>query len=79
MSTRCAHCGDFNPRRSMQPPGEWVDYLVSERDATDPVGTTVIPLCRECYAEARDYEDLDDAQDFLDELDTDALVDDVAG
>lgn len=79
MSKRCAHCGDFNPRRSQRPPGEWVDYLVSERDANSPVGTFVIPLCLECFAEARDFDDLAAATSFLDELDVDALVDEVAG
>ena len=62
----------------MQPPGEWVDYLGSERDV-NPVGTVVIPLCRECYADAREYDGLDSAREFLDELDLDAVVDEVAG
>lgn len=62
----------------MQPPGEWVDHLVAERDV-NAVGTIVIPLCRECYADAREYDDLDDARELLDELDPGALVDDVAG
>lgn len=63
----------------MQPPGEWVDHLVAERGAAEPVGTVVIPLCRECYAEADGYDDLDSAREFLGEIDTDRLVDEVSG
>lgn len=81
MSKRCARCQEFNPRRSMRIPGPWVDYLTRERDASDPVGTFVMPLCRECYAEADDAPDevTDDVADFLDDVDPDALVDEVAG
>jgi hypothetical protein len=81
MSKRCAHCGEFNPRRSLRMPGSWVDYLEGEQGLASPVGTLVMPLCRECYADASDLpeDDADDAADFLDELDTDALVDEVAG
>lgn len=80
MSKRCARCDALNPRRSFKPSGDWVDYLKRERDYS-PVGTLVIPLCRECYADARDLPDeVDgDAAGFLNELDTDALVDEVAG
>jgi hypothetical protein len=82
MSKRCARCGEFNPRRSMQPPGDWVDHLTAEHGLSDPLGTLVVPLCRECYADAVELEEDglgDDAEAFLAELDTQALVDDVAG
>jgi hypothetical protein len=77
MAKRCARCGDLNPRRSLNPPGEWVDYLRSNRDVST-VGQMVIPLCRECYSEGRDLPD--DGGDplvaeYLTELDTDLLVD----
>jgi hypothetical protein len=81
MSKRCAHCGEFNPRRTMKADGDWVDYLVDERGASAPVGTLVVPLCNDCYADARDLEDDDEdaVHAFLDEVETDALVDEVAG
>ena len=82
MSKRCARCGELNPRRSMQAPGAWVDHLETHHGLSSPVGRLVVPLCRECYAEADGLpaDDLDDdTRAFLGELDTQALVDDVAG
>lgn len=81
MSKRCARCGEFNPRRTLRPDGDWVDYLVRERGASEPVGTLIVPLCNGDYAEARDLGDADEAETraFLDELDLDLLVDEVAG
>jgi hypothetical protein len=76
MSNRCARCDDLNPRRTLNPDGDWVDYLVDERDAGAPVGTLIVPLCTDCYADARDVED---HEAFLDDLNTDALVDEVSG
>jgi len=78
MSKRCARCGEFNPRRTLNPDGDWVDYLVGERGASEPVGTLVVPLCNDCYAEGRDLGG-DDAHAFLDDLETDRLVDEVSG
>jgi len=57
VSKRCARCGEFNPGRSIQPPGDWVDDLVADGGASEPVGTLTVPLCLECYAEARDLRD----------------------
>lgn len=77
MAKRCARCGEFNPRRSLNPPGEWVTYLKGNRDVS-PVGNLVVPLCRECYADARDLPDDGDdplVAEFLTELATDRLVD----
>ncbi len=77
MAKRCARCGEFNPRRSLNPPGGWVDYLESNRDVST-VGQLVIPLCRECYADAQDLpEDGGDplVAEYLTELDRDLLVD----
>ncbi|MEF8773386.1 MAG: hypothetical protein V5A37_01550 [Halobacteriales archaeon] len=81
MSKRCARCGEFNPRRSMRLPGDWVDYLERERGRSSPVGTLVMPLCRECYTAADDLpeEETDEVVNFLDEVDPAALVDEVAG
>lgn len=81
MSKRCARCGEFNPRRTLKPDGDWVNYLVAERGASEPVGTLVIPLCTDCYADVRDLDEDDEAavHGFLDDLDTDGLVDEVAG
>lgn len=78
MVKRCARCGDLNPRRTLKPDSDWVDYLVDERGASSPVGTLVVPLCNDCYAEGRDLQD-EDAHDFLDDVDPDHLVDEVAG
>lgn len=55
-----------------------MDYLVDERGASSPVGTLVVPLCDDCYAEGRDLEG-EDAHDFLDDVDPNRLVDEVAG
>ena len=81
MSKRCARCSSLNPRRTLRPDRDWVDYLVQECGADDPLGTLLIPLCNEDYAEARDLGDADEegTQAFLDELDPDWLVDEVAG
>lgn len=81
MSNRCARCDALNPRRTLKPDGDWVDYLVGERGASDPVGTLMIPLCNDCYADARDLDEDDEAavHAFLDDLDTGRLVDEVAG
>lgn len=80
MSKRCASCGSFNPRQSMKAPGDWVDYLETERDYGH-AGTVVLPLCRECFADARDLpEDATaDVTAFLDDVDVDLLVDEVTG
>lgn len=83
MSKRCARCGEFNPRRSLRPPGDWVDHLVAEEGAAAPVGTLVIPLCTDCYAEATDLTDADAddpaTREFLAELEAGQFVDEVAG
>lgn len=81
MSNRCARCGELNPRRTQKAESDWVSYLTRERGASEPVGTMMIPLCTDCYADLRDLDESDDAavHAFLDDLDTDGLVDEVAG
>jgi hypothetical protein len=78
MSKKCARCGEFNPRRSLNPSGEWIDYLRKHRDVS-PVGNLVVPLCRECYSKSQDLPEKDGGDplvaEFLTELDTDLLVD----
>lgn len=81
MAKRCARCGELNPRRTLVLDADWVDYLVDERGANAPVGTLVAPLCRDDYAEARELGDADEdaTRAFLDDVDVDRLVDEVAG
>lgn len=83
MSKRCARCGAFNPRRSLRPPGDWVDHLVAEEGAAAPVGTLVIPLCADCYSAATDLTeagaDDPEVKEFLGDLEPGQFVDEVAG
>ena len=81
MSKRCAHCAELNPRRSKKLSSAWVGHLEAEHGVS-PVGTLVMPLCRACYAQARDLpadEVTDGVVAFLAESDAGALVDEVAG
>lgn len=95
MPKRCARCGQLTVRRSVTPPGDWVEYLTDERDLSPPLGTLVIPLCADCYPDIADIKkryadrdslsetersDLDDAvHDALDDLELNALDEDVSG
>lgn len=80
MAQRCARCDSLATRQSIKAPAAWVDVLGDEH-GVDPVGTLVVPLCRDCYAEARDVpkDDGEAAREFLADLNPDHFVDEVTG
>lgn len=63
----------------MKASGDWVKHLESEHGYSH-AGTVVLPLCNDCYKEARDLpaEATDEAAAFLDDVDLTLLVDEVA-
>jgi hypothetical protein len=58
-------------------PAAWLSYLQRERGVADPVGTLKLPLCPDCYRDARGLPDTDDPErdGFLDAIEVGRLVD----
>lgn len=78
MPSRCARCGTFSGRaREMPLPAAWLSYLQREHHVADPVGTLKLPLCPDCYGDARELREADDTDPdaFLDAIETGRLVD----
>ncbi|MFB6087981.1 MAG: hypothetical protein ABEJ85_05620 [Haloarculaceae archaeon] len=76
MPKRCARCGDFAGRgRELVLPGEWVSFLRSERDVSDPVGTLKMPLCTDCYGDVESRVEGETPEELLDSIDLGRLVD----